>query len=595
MTPPKNHWLPRKKVQVCLRIAVGALLLLYFFNVVQMISHYLERTENGTGMFAPVDAPSMSQKSERSSSSSAGYCALTLLYYYMSASLLWIAVICWRKRYRRLVLIINITFFAMRFVQSNTDGYCKMTGAFEDAPTSIVARSDRASWSDSYSPNQIIMGDNIRISFRLHDPIDVPYPDKFVGVPGYRCDDRPGLPPYGHLPPSLSRRTILNFTTTIATDLKIAFIGDSISEQFAQAFDAAVLGVGYDGNRLAKTYRNGRDNINLHNCLSIAAPIRGGGVSAFWRVATLMSMSTRSPTQLCAHSSRMWSEKDAALLLEHRYSERTNQFDHRYFHPANELNNTSEVTSHIPHSVKMFDAIVLRLPHGWLTIEQITKERIVEAINLLNMYLGAKTVIISTLPLNNNVRNPSDWEGISNINTMVRDIARSWVPSQAGSVRWVLVQEFGNFTNQVVRVNAKHIELTTTSTPDFSQKGWELSGTDFLLKRLSAESFWNPSIAMVCAEQVHSSVNENNKEVEDCIRSKISRDGCHWCVDTLGPRYAASVACLLGCVHNGEEHNAHDFEMVRHCEHVCNDRFMSILPVDKKWIGGQISLSSKSV
>jgi len=491
-------------------------------------------------------------------------------------------------------MLINITLVIISSVQSSGDGYCKMTMTEESS--TIVARNDGTSWSDSYSPKQI-MDNNIRISFRLHDPNDVPYPDKFAGVPGYRCD----TDDQADLPPSLSGRTILNFTTTIATELKVVFIGDSISEQFAQAFDDAALGSGHEGNRLAQTYINGRGGINLHNCLSVAAPIRGGGVSAFWRIATLMSKSTRTPEpNVCEHKSKTWNERQALTLVDHQYSDHSNELDHRYFHPTtNEENIPLGVSSNntLPYSVTAFDAIVLRLNHGWLTIEQLTKERIVEAINLSNKYLGAQTVIISTLPLNNNVVTPSHWQGIAKINQMVRDIATSWMPSQPGDVKWVLVQEFGNFTNQILRMNAQHIQLTNASTPDFSQKGWELSGTDFLLKRLSAATYWYPSTAMVCAERTYPTVNEKKEEVEDCLRNKISRDGCHWCVGTVGPRYSASVACLLGCVHNGNEPsaNARGSEMVRRCERVCNERFMSILPVDRKWIGREMALFSKSV
>lgn len=448
---------------------------------------------------------------------------------------------------------------------------------------------DSAAILRPYTREQIA-ADGTRVSFRLHDPGDVPYPDKFVGMPGYRCGDQTALPP------SLSGRAVLNFTTTVATDLKVVFVGDSLGEQFAQAFDAAVLGVGHDDKRLARTYRNGRDNINLHSCLSVSAPVRGGGVSAFWRVATLMSMETRG-AGMCAHKTTTWNEQQGATLVHHRYFERAkNESDRRHVRPAPEWNASSISTRDLPHAVGAFDAAVLRLPHGWLTIKQITKERIIEAIHLTNKNLGVQTVIVSTLPLNNNVITPADWEGVARINQIVRDLAAGWAPPrQLGGVTRVLVQEFGNFTNQVVRMNAEHIKLVHTATPDFAQMGWELAGTEFLLQRLTSDHFWVPSAAMVCASPPRTRRQEDGKEAEECVRNRISRDGCHWCVETLGARYSASVACLLGCVFNtepgGETANG---EGVRRCERVCNDRFMSILPVEKEWIGSNMALSSKS-
>lgn len=73
-------------------------------------------------------------------------------------------------------------------------------------------------------------GSTIRISFQLHYPnnANAPKPDAF-SKKNYRCDDRPDLPP------SLGKNTVLNFTTSIETDLNIVFVGDSIGAQFAQA------------------------------------------------------------------------------------------------------------------------------------------------------------------------------------------------------------------------------------------------------------------------------------------------------------------------------------------------------------------------
>eukprot|EP00571_Detonula_confervacea_P001713 CAMPEP_0172331712 /NCGR_PEP_ID=MMETSP1058-20130122/62066_1 /TAXON_ID=83371 /ORGANISM="Detonula confervacea, Strain CCMP 353" /LENGTH=554 /DNA_ID=CAMNT_0013048981 /DNA_START=388 /DNA_END=2049 /DNA_ORIENTATION=- len=552
-----------------------ALVSLYIIIVLRI--YYLERVnvtfqrENGIGGASVPLKPGSSSQVPRTSLG----CASALLHYYVAASLIWNVLIFWRRRRRRVAMLIGITSLAAIISLRFSGEYCKTSSGEWANSNAFIARSEgSASWSD-YSPKQT-MDDNIRISFRLHDPDDVAYPDKFAGVVGYKCADK------ADLPPSLSKRTILNFTTTIATDLKLLFLGDSIAEQFAQAFDAAVLGNGFERNRLAQTYTNGPNNINVHNCLTIAAPIRGGGVSAFWRVVTLMSMSTRTPFYVCEHRWKTWNEKQAHVFVNHRYVDHVKEV-----RPANELNTTTLGESNLQgdYSVGAFDAIVLRVPHGWLKIKQITKERIVEAINLANELVGAQTVIISTLPLNNNVLTPSDWDGISKINHMIRDIARSWEATQPGKVRWLLVQEFGNFTNQILRMNAEQLLMTNSSTPDFSQEGWELKDADFLLKRLSSETFWFPSICMVCAERTYAHINEKKNEVQDCIRSKISRDGAHWCTETLGPRYSASVACLLGCVYNGNEPsiNAQDVEMVRQCEKKCNDQFMSILPVDKEW------------
>ena len=101
-----------------------------------------------------------------------------------------------------------------------------------------------------------------------------------------------------------------------------------------------------------------------------------------------------------------------------------------------------------------------------------------------------------------------------------------------------------------------------------------------------AKRKWPPSIPMVCAKRP--GVDEKDNA---CIRNKISTDGIHWCIETLGPRYSASIACLLGCVYNGNQKN--DMDRLRQCEQACNEQFMSILPVDGQWIDSGITLFSQ--
>ena len=98
---------------------------------------------------------------------------------------------------------------------------------------------------------------------------------------------------------------------------------------------------------------------------------------------------------------------------------------------------------------------------------------------------------------------------------------------------------------------------------------------------------------MVCAQPP--GVNEKSNA---CIRNRISSDGIHWCIETLGTRYSASIACLLGCVYNGDEKEKmemkNDDAGLRQCERRCNEQFMSIKPVEESWIGNEMTLFSQS-
>lgn len=557
-----------QKVKSLLRMASMALLFLYIYNI-----HRISQKRGAQQEVAPdnnyFSLPMLEMMTATDSATAAdlsssiqpsGYhatgCLSTVLYYYMSASLLWNIMLFSTRKHRKSFLIGSIICLLaiINFHQFNQNGgHCSSMVDLEhtndDGHQHIIAtRSDASSWE----------GNNIRISFSLHDPdeVDVPSPDTF-SKRNYRCRDRPNLPP------SLAKRTILNFTTSIRTDLNVAFMGDSIGAQFAQAFDAAALGKGNDERRWAQGYRYNPEKDWVSECLTISSPTQGGGISSFWRMTGLMSVTNRRELYICDrdhHNNKGWAESQALTLLDHPTNNRTN-------------------------AVGAYDAFVMRVPHGWLSIDQISKEGIIEQINLNNKYLGAETVIISTLPLCNNVVTPTDWKRIGEINDIIRDIARNWPSPPAGEngIRTVLVQEFANYTSQIIWSNAKDIGLYNGSMPDYSLKGWEQTG-DFLFDRLTINGKWPPSKAQVCVSRKFW-INDRG---EQCHLNRISVDGSHWCINSLGARHSASIACLLGCAFNGEKDK--DINNVRECEQKCNDQFMTVLPVEEEWIGTGTSI-----
>jgi hypothetical protein len=439
----------------------------------------------------------------------------------------------------------------------------------------------------------------IRISFRLHNQLNEGLPTKFLSVKPYMCGSNKAP-----LPTSLSQSTVLNFTTTISTNLKIVHVGDSLSQQFVQGFDATLLGSSYEYNRhvLAEYFYEGK--IYSHNCLSVAAPIRGGGVSSYWRITDLLSNTNRRKEARCAKEELQlkqrigWSNTQSIQLVEHRY---TVDLDESVVKQILDTRVPQPMPRPIEISVGSYDVAVLRIPHGWMDIVDITRDRIIEAINLSHDNLGVDTVLITTLPLNNNVLTSDDWEGIYKINVIIRDVAMNWesIRQNKRGVKYILVQEFGQFTNEILWKSAQHLGIykniaNYSDTKNQYNNGWELSGTSFLLDRLPlAKRKWPPSIPMVCAQPP--GVNEKSNA---CIRNRISSDGIHWCIETLGTRYSASIACLLGCVYNGDEKEKmemkNDDTGLRQCERGCNEQFMSIKPVEESWIGNEMTLFSQS-
>ena len=471
-------------------------------------------------------------------------CLSAILYTYVTASLLWNILIFTKRKKRKskqytLISICILAIINLKFNRKscNQSSFFDLSNNVDNQHNIIATKSDMKG------------SINVRISFSLHSPDEVPYPDIF-SKHNYRCHGRPPLPPY------LGQRTVLNFTTSIHTDLNIAFMGDSIGAQFAQAFDAASLGKHVD-HRWAEGYRYLLDKDWVSECLTISSPIQGGGVSSFWRQTGLMSNMNKREVYLCNrehHNNNGWSESQAITLLDHPTKKDAN--------------------------IGAYDAFIMRVPHGWLSLDQITREGIIEQIQLANKYLGAKTVIISTLPLCNNVVNANQWSLLGKINDMIHDIAHNWPISNdddVNGIKTVLVQEFNNYTSQIIWNNAIHIGMTNRTLPDTTKKGWEQEA-DFFFDRLNNGGKWPPSKAQVCV----SSNRWIQHNAEQCNLNRISVDGSHWCVNSLGPRFTASMACLLGCVYNGE--SSKNMADIRRCEQACNDQFMTINPVDEEWI-----------
>jgi len=382
-----------------------------------------------------------------------------------------------------------------------------------------------------------------------------------------------------NLSPTLQK--YFNFIASIHTDLKIIFIGDSISAQFAQAFDSAALDVGQEDSVRAK------DTMSVTSpnvvCMSISSPIRGGGVSAFWRVTNLLlKENNRWPAHCSWVTKQHWNEGQALTFLSHEYNST------KLVMPSNaEYNQNSRTSTEFWQQKKLasiktgnvnvvntFDAAIMRLPHGWLELDYMNNAtRINEAIKTTYRVLGATTIVIPTLPLYNNVKSENDWKKVDQINRLIREVARD-ITESVGDIQYVLVQEFGNLTNQVLVENAKNLNLIShVRDIDYAQQSWEVDFANVFLQRpAKTTKQWPPSHAQVC-----SSLPSN--EAKACPGVKISPDGMHWCVETFGARFTASIACLLGCVYNVARPT---HEGVKMCEQRCNDQFMSLAMVDVK-------------
>ena len=527
-------------------------------------------------------------------------------------------------RFNQILLFLSI-FFCISTVYHLSSYLTTLSISKPVAPESFV---------NTISPDEV---QQHRISYRLHSPNDIGTPSQFLSCPGYTCPIE-----ISSLPPVVSRSTVFNFTTTVTTDLKLLFVGDSIVQQFAQNFYSSVLlhrgenatkqsrdyiWGGKDGRHaILRSFINGREPLlsGLHVCSSISAPVHGGGAVGYYRLLDLPNKKGEKDYVYCKNEPG-WSKTDVDELLNYelrRYSDhearplvRANStLDHDTAQTTWYKSQDSGTVDNAMGTVGKFNAVVLRPPGpGWMKIHEITRERILESIELLHQLFHVDTIILSTLMFNNNVKTLDDWTAMIAVNEMIRDIAHTWGGNTSG-VKFVLVQDLSAFTNEILWMNAEHLGYNISSRAEIGSRSMqrEVDGSEFLLHRLDMKDWkFNPSIPMVCntppictprvtllpngTSFTHDNLCLMNVTADpsQCFFNRFSRDGMHWCMETIGPRFSASVACLLGCAYNGDTNDKFDkasddrkgsiMSSVQRCEMECNRRYMSLMPVEEKF------------
>jgi hypothetical protein len=506
--------------------------------------------------------------------------------------------------------------------------YANYSQISRDSPSSS---SEYAAYDNN---NSSLHDDIVRISFELHDPNTKPLTNAFnlymkcpLGevTTGRKRRIKTGQYRDGALPPSLiridddtaiidgSKRSsgrVLDLTTRITTNLKILAIGDSVMLQLAQAFDESLGGLEMQSRTVLWESWSG------HNGGTVVSPTQGGGISAFWRLTGLLSNSRKNKPPPNRRGGG-WSDVNVNTLLDHSYYNYSpisisNQQQQHINQSINQsINQQQQEQEQLPprntnQTIGSFDIVILRVMHGWMALAEITHDRIVEAIELSHELLGATTVLLMTIPFSNNVKNENDLAHVRQINEDIREIATTWherkktVDNRDGGVQHVLVIEYGMYVNQVIWTNALYLNYNVSSPLSIggaatSHNIYDLEGPTFLFDRLNKDSKdFPPTIAMVCS----STPTEDGK----CNRNILFSDGMHICPETLASRFAAGVACILGCVYNRRWSRANEndhssnymFERIRICERECNEQFLSVMPVDDSWIDTNTTIAAFS-
>jgi len=252
-----------------------------------------------------------------------------------------------------------------------------------------------------------ILSDGVRIAFHLTDST---YPAwKIWDATGkYRCEWDASL-----IAPSLvyDSGRILDFAPSIHTDLNVMTVGDSTMMQLARATDVFAGGYSPSGNRTVhwNEFIGVTGEVLNYACLSsrterIIETIQGeagvtchgthgGGITGSFRMQSIWG--GLRPTR----TGNFWNRVDR-LVSKEGEGGKVVRYD--------------------------YDAVVIRAPHGWLSIDKIGRDEIFLLIKNSHKVFGARTVVMLTLPFNNNVDSSRAWANVTRVNGWIREVAATW-------------------------------------------------------------------------------------------------------------------------------------------------------------------------
>ena len=377
---------------------------------------------------------------------------------------------------------------------------------------------------------------------------------------------------------------VLNFTVSISNSLKILTIGDSLSVQFSESLDEIMGGADLSSRTVLWEAWSG------HIGGSIVWPTYGGGATGTFRMTALLSGKNegKPPANIAGGG---WNFKQVDRFLKHEMygleMVREKEFGEEMSRRSKEgiRDPVTRPTNSTPMLGK-FDVVVFRTMHGWMPLEDLNPGRFMEAIHLAGKLFGAETVILQTIPFSNNVKTISDLKAVDRINANMRNVAKNWNPQNPSiPTKYVVVQEYGQYVNHVIWSNARHLGYNVSDPIGADPRVFETEGPTFLLDRLSSSEEYPPSIPMVCID-----LESLGERRDKCDRNSLFSDGMHVCPENLSFRYAAGLACLVGCVYNRytPENDGHMQECVREC----NDQFMSLVPIHNDWVDDNVTLAS---
>lgn len=406
-------------------------------------------------------------------------------------------------------------------------------------------------------------------------------------------------------------RPYFNFTiTNFRSNLNILIMGDSRAIQISDYLQDII--------RLDYDYDNDVNNDVPDDEAGLPIPPSEPSILkkalGMGRSAYSIQVTTHIP-----RPARGWHRVDVQKLNDHvrlstapsatTSSDVAEEEEGRTFHvmKANDINNDNNNITNNKNTTKetggVFDVFIFRIPSpSWIPLEEVSLDALQDTVELAYELFGAQIVIFITMDYNNNVMSREHWDEMKRRNQMVLDFAYNWTVAQKQTktatetnngqttmdvghgVHTVYALDSAKLLDGMLEWNARLIGFDTTNETtitDSSSIGDYHYYTDQKLKSIDGRNgkvTYMNTVAQMCAEKVP-------LESSECIRNAISLDGMHQCMNIVGPRIVAGLACQIQCAYRSSDSSLSSKpdngagKKSWSCAQSCNDRFMSPLTI----------------
>lgn len=439
----------------------------------------------------------------------------------------------------------------------------------------------------SFSDDSVLT-DSFLEEFSGHDflkPVKIAYQLKpgvqtsvgLKNITPWTCDGRAQSRDRALLAPEM--QPYFNFTiANLWTNLKILVMGDSVGIQISEYLQSLLQLENMKGKNhtvpktvvLKEALGMGKKAIAIHATALIPSgdnKHEAIGAIAGWRLIGMLQR--KSENWAPANYNCGWHMEDVHALNGHvnETPTTTNQT----------ITTTTTTTTNTSIPNGNFDVFVFRIPSpSWISLREVTPETLHETVELAHELFGAKVVIFVSMHYNNNVLTNDMRIEMAKRNQMVSDFAQNWTIGSrgqqnatnlsGGGVHTIFVLDHGRLSDELMEWNARLIGFDTNNKSDSGSGIY----TDEKLKGVSRQGkiieHFRLSVGHVCAKKVP-------HESDDCVRNAVTRDGMHPCMNIVGPRVAAGLACQIQCAYS------HDTSMGSKqswdCAQACNDQYMS--------------------